>query len=294
MRKNVKVALLLGALALGGGMAGCGGEKGGQERAAGDKAYKAEKWQEAADAYGKSLALNPTNDKSWFKRGNALMKLDQHREAAEAFGKVLEIDPKNEKAYDARAMALMKAGDMPGATATILKTLEFKQDAAAKGAVYRNLANLYMAKQDIAAADEYFVKALEANPKDDQALSWRAELASQLGGARSMQAPAVPEQLERALGLYDQVIALKPDEPVPYLNKRIVMAKYMTAEKAALEEARVQLAGAAKNKTKAAELQQIITQHEVRLAELKGQFDTLTKKFAEVQKAKAAAAPAAK
>ena len=103
--------------------------------------------------------------------------------------------------------------------------------------------------------------------------------------ARDMKAPAVPESLQKALEYYDKAIEVNPNEPALYLNKRIVMAKYMDDErqkKVAAEQAATD-AGADKEKAEAATAE--AAQHQAKMDEFKKQFEELTKKLVEVQKA---------
>lgn len=253
MNKMAKVALVLGGLALG-GAAGC------------------KKEPDAAEVHRVA--------------GNKALAADQFAQAAEEFTKSLEADPTQEKIWEKKAFALMKAGNVDGAAEAILKTLEFKTEPEKKGEVYRNLASIYLNRNEMEKAEKNFGEALKLNPKDDVALGWMAEIASSLGGARSTSAPAVPEHLERALGYYDQVIALKPEDATPYLNKRIVMAKYVAHEEAMMASAQAEMAENAKDAAKVADAKARLEQHQTRIADLKVKYEALTKRFVELNKNK--------
>jgi predicted TPR repeat methyltransferase len=53
------------------------------------------KFNEAADAYGKAVTLDPKYLKGWINKGNALTKAGRAGEAVDAYNKALEIDPGN-------------------------------------------------------------------------------------------------------------------------------------------------------------------------------------------------------
>lgn len=53
----------------------------------GNSYKEAERWQDAADAYGKAIGYNETMSRAFHMRGQALMKLDQNDEAGEVLTK---------------------------------------------------------------------------------------------------------------------------------------------------------------------------------------------------------------
>jgi len=176
--------------------------------------------------------------------------------------------------------------------AAILKLLDFRTETDKKAEVYRNLASLYMQKNNWEKAEKYFNEAIAIDPKDDVSLAWIAEIYSQKGGARNMKQLAEPAMLDKAIEYYDRVIAVKPELPNTYLNKRIVMAKYMEyvrlQKEAKEQEARINY----KDKKAAAEATAAAVKHQERIDELKVQFEELTKKFSEAAKAAKAAGAA--
>jgi len=257
MKSLGRVVLVLGALALSGTTA-CKEESDAAvaHRQAGDQHITKAEWKQAADEYGLSLQANPKQEKVWEK-----------------------------KAY-----AHMQDGNMAEAETAILKTIDFKPDAAQKAEVCRNLASAYLQKNDADKAEKYFNEALKYDPKDDVAMSWLGEIYSGRGGARDMKAEAIPAHLDKAIEYYDKVSAIKPELPTPYLNKRIVVAKYMDKERK-LKEAAEQEAKTNKDKEKVEAAKKEAEQHQARIEELQKKFDEYTKKFSEAQK-NAAQAPA--
>lgn len=216
--------------------------------------------------------------------GDRHLGKSEWKEAAEEYGQSLQADPKQEKIWEKKAYSHREAGDMDQAAAAILKTVDFKPDAAKKAEVYRNLGGMYMPTGGYDKAEKYFNEALKIDPNDDASLSWLAELYSQRGGARDMKAKAVPADLDKALEYYEKVIALKPELPNSYLNERIVMAKYMEYERQQKEAAEQEAQENSKDKDKVEAAKAAAEKHQGRMDEFKKRFDELTKKFSEAQK----------
>jgi len=215
--------------------------------------------------------------------GNKFLNASEWEKAAAEYGQSLEADPKQEKLWEKKAYAHLQLKQMEQADAAILRTLEFKTEPAKKAEVYRNLAAMYLqTSQD--KAEQYFNKAIETDPQDDQSLAWLAEIYSQRGGARNAKGAAVPAMLDKALGYYDKVIAVKPELPNTYLNKRIVLAKYMEYEKLQKQASEQDAAQQAKDKAKADEAKAAAEQHQTKMDAYKQQMDEATKKFSSLQK----------
>ncbi|MDI1475696.1 tetratricopeptide repeat protein [Polyangium sp. y55x31] len=221
------------------------------------------------------------------KKGDEFLAASDFAKAAEEYGKSLEADPKQEKVWEKKAYSYKEAGDMAKAEEAILKTLEFKPDAAKKAEVYANLAGVYMEKNDTANAEKNYAEALKLNPNDDKSLAWLAEFAARRGGARDMKAPIVPDELKKAIESYDKVIALKPDDAAAYTNKRIAVGRLMEHERLQKEAAtkEVEEAVAAKDKAKEDDAKARADKHQAQMDEYKKQLDELGKKIGEVMKA---------
>jgi tetratricopeptide (TPR) repeat protein len=226
-------------------------------------------------------------------KGTKAFNRKDYKTAVEEYEKSLQADPKQEKIWETKAIAHMQLGETEEAVQSSLKLLDFKTTPAEKVEVYRNVAGIYMKGGPLEKAEEYFNKALELDPKDEASLGWLAEIYSQRGGARSMSAPVVTEHLDKSLAYYDQVIALNPNSANTYLNKRIVMAKYMEHERKQAMDAESEAVENAKKPDIVKEAKARAAEHTARVEQFKAQFDELTKKFSEATKANAAAAAAA-
>jgi len=224
-------------------------------RALGNEYARKADWSSAATEYGLSLQANPRDRKVWELKANAHLRLGQLREAAES----------------------------------LTKPAEYTTDPAAKAECYRLIAGMYVEQREFEAAEKAFAEALKFDPRDENSLSWLGEIASARGGARSMSDPPDPVWLMKAVGYYEKVIALNPENLFAYVNKRIALTKYMVIEEEerALAEKLIQLER--KDPSKVAAAQTRLTESTARLEGFNKEIEELSKKIKELvaaQKAK--------
>lgn len=196
MKTYVKALGLVGALVLAAGQPACKEEPPSPAKmhlTAGDKHRVASEWKEAAEEYGKSL----------------------------------EADPKQEKVWETKAYSHQQAGDTEGAVATLMKWAELKTDPAEKAKLIRFGANLWREKANMEKAEAAYLEAIKVLPTDEESYSWLAEMHAQKGGARDVKLEAVPAELDKAYGYYEKASAIKPDNPTPYVNMRVILTKYL-------------------------------------------------------------------
>jgi tetratricopeptide (TPR) repeat protein len=217
-------------------------------------------------------------------KGNELFKKEQWAKAAEEYRLSLQADPKQEKLWDRVALAHVNAGQRDQAAQALLETLEFKSDPQQKAEVYRNIAGMLLQGPKPFEAEQYFIEAVKLDPKDDSSLLWLAEMESQRGGARNMQAAPVREHLDKAIAYYDQVINAKPEALVAYVNKRIALLKMLNEEKKQKQTAESVLAAYRKDAQKKQEALTRATEHQARIDELQAKVDELSAKITDLQK----------
>jgi tetratricopeptide (TPR) repeat protein len=214
----------------------------------------------------------PTPAEQHLNKANELYRSQDYKGAAAEFEQSLTLDPKQDiKIWEKGAFSYMKAGDNDKAAGLLLKSVGATNDAAKKAETYRNVAGMYLQAGVHDKADQYFGEALKLEPKDDQSLQWRAEIASILGGARKNDGPVNTDQLDLAIKRYDELIALTPAATAPYINKRIAISRYLaylTQQKALFD----------KDPAQQQKLQ-------ARFDDLKANLDATTKKLGEVNKA---------
>lgn len=221
--------------------------------------------------------------------GDAHLTKNEFSQAAEEYAKALELNPDNEKLWEKKAYAHQQAGEMDKVEATLIKLAELKKEPEKKAEVFRNLASLFLQKNDYVNAEKFFREAAKTDPKDDVSIAWIAQMHAQRGGARDMRMKVVPEELNQAIALYEKFIALKPDDVTGYVNKRIAIGRLMQFEKEAKEAAEKE-AKDSKDKEKAAAATAEAEKHKTQMDEYQKQMDALSEKIKEV-KAKNPAPP---
>jgi tetratricopeptide (TPR) repeat protein len=219
-------------------------------------------------------------------KGSELLKKNEFAAAAVEYEKSLELKPDQDvKVWDRAAFANMKAGKLDHAAEILEKSLERRPEQSAKLETLRNIAGMYKEQGDLDGAEKYFQKAVALDAKDEQSLAWLAEISSQRGGARSQAATAQPEHLKIALDRYDALIAVNPNKADAYVNKRIVLMKYIEA----LNKQKLSILADAENqksdKEAYASMQEQATDTQTRIDELKALLETTSKKLGEVNKA---------
>ena len=160
--------------------------------------------------------------------GDDLLQRSSFAQAAAEYAASLAVDPKQPGVWEKLAFCRVKTGEADLAAQSLEKLADLKPTDAQKAEVFRNAAGIYLQGPDRAKAERYLLAAVKLDPKDEASLTWLGELASEKGGARLDMATAVPAELDKALGYYAQLIALRPDQKAAYANRRIVLVKYVT------------------------------------------------------------------
>lgn len=220
-------------------------------------------------------------------KGNQLLQKNEFAAAGAEYQKSLDLKPDQPvKVWDQAAFAYMKANEFDKAAAVLEKSVDRRADQAAKLDTLRNIGGMYLqTAHDTEKAETYFKKALAIDPKDDQSLSWLAEISSMRGGARGTETEVNTDQLKIAIERYDAVIAAAPNKPDAFINKRIVLLKYidfLTKQKLSI------LADAENNKKDKeayASAQEQATDTQTRIDELKAVLADTSKKLGEVNTA---------
>ncbi len=230
---------------------------------------------------------DPTPSELAHAKGDELYAKADYAGAAKAFDESLVADPKQPvKDYEKAAFSHMKAGNFDRSAELLLATLAQKTDDAGKIETYKNVAGMYMqsaGRPD--KAEAYFQKAFELDPKDDQTLAWLGQISKDLGGASATTTEADPKHLDKALERYDALIALTPAVPAPYVNKRIVLIKYIEHLGRLKAEAEKSAEENKADKDVAGDFLETAKKHQARAEELKLVLDDVSKKLGEVMKA---------
>jgi len=221
--------------------------------------------------------------------GNEAARKGDWATAATEYGLSAQANPKDRKIWELKANAHMKLGQLQEAAESLKKPAEFTSDPAAKAEIYRLIAAMYLDQKQFDEAEKAFSEALKYNPKDEDSLSWLGEIASARGGARSMTDRPDPILLMKAVGYYDKVIALNPENLFAYVNKRIALTKYVLVEEEEKTQAQKLVVLERKDAAKVAAAQTRVTQASARIDGYNKEIESLSKKIKELvaaQKAK--------
>ncbi len=212
------------------------------------------------------------------------MQKSDFRGAAAEYAKSVALDPKQAKVWEKLAFCRVKMGEKDAAAEDLVKLADLKTESAQKAEVLRNAAGIYLQGPDQAKAERYLLEAVRLDPNDEASLTWLGELASANGGARFDMATAVPAELDKALGFYDRLVALRPDAGAPYANRRIVCVKYLgyLGEQKSKEEARLRKGG-----KDAADAKERLARIEAKSADLRRIYEDSNAKLASLKKAAA-------
>jgi tetratricopeptide (TPR) repeat protein len=288
MKKLGKVGLVLGVLTLTGTVA-CS-EKPDPAKEARAKAtnhLNKKEFKLAVEQYELAAKADPASEKTWREKAFAHQQIGEHDKAAESLMKYVEVtkDPNvnKDELYRVIADEFRQAGMPDEAEKALMKVMETIQTTDKKAELYRIIADTFLKSGNLDQAEARFNEALKLNPKDEASLGWLAAIYAKRGGTENKDAAAVPEHLEKAISYLDQVIALNPDYPFTYINKRIVMAKYMMHEQQMMKIAQLE-STETKNKKKKEEALARAAAHQKKAEEYQAQFQELTAKFTEAQK----------
>ena len=122
--------------------------------AAGNVLVRAERWEEAEQAYGRALVLGPNEPDFLRNRASCLIQMGRYGEADDALARLVEIDP-GARTLDLIAYVAIKKGEYPRAEAAYRVGLEqFPEDKA----LLAGLAWTYLSMARWKAAEETIAK----------------------------------------------------------------------------------------------------------------------------------------
>ncbi len=225
--------------------------------------------------------------------GDELLAKSDFAGAAAEYAQSVALAPAQPKIWEKLAFAKLKAGDRDGGAEALAKLAEIETVPARKAEAYRNAAGVYLPDGDRAKAERFLLEAVRVDPSDEASLGWLGELASIAGGARVQVGPVVPAELDKAIGYYGRVIALRPESRAAHANRRIAIVKYLTALDDERGAQTARLARAGRDAAAAADAKERIAKAEAKRAELEKLLAESSAALAPAQKA-AATAPTAR
>jgi len=119
-------------------------------------------YAEAAESYKKAISIKPDSVR-YYNLGLACMKINQYENAAEAFRKSLLLDPERASCYNELGLIYLRTGREKEALSEFRKGLKIKPDDVS---LVFNTA-LALEKLDSAEAERYWLKFLKLAPAND-------------------------------------------------------------------------------------------------------------------------------
>jgi tetratricopeptide (TPR) repeat protein len=161
---------------------------------------RAGRYAEAINSFDKALAINPNENYTWSKRGDALNNLGRHAEAIASYDTALAINPDYTQARKNREIAYKELMQAQQTSTTPTQIQQPSVDYFSEG---MDLAKLGRYIEAIS----FFDKALTINPNDSIKWNIRGLTFGCLG------------QYSEALASYDKALALKPDYSDAWTNR---------------------------------------------------------------------------
>lgn len=176
-----------------------------------------QQYAQALVSYEKALEMQPTNEKVWTNRGNALMELGRYEDAIASYDKALAINQDSAIAWNNRGAALENLKRYEDAIASFDRTVTIKPDSyqgwSNRGNALRNLERY---EDAITSYD----RAVAIKPDDHEAWNNRGNALLSLG------------RYEDAITSYDRSVAIKPDKHEAWYNWGIALDKLGRYEEA--------------------------------------------------------------
>lgn len=169
-----------------------------------DALMKDRRFPEAGELAALVTSEHPANPEGWRRLGHVQETAGDFPGMLKSFAKVRELSEDDKMASLKIAQALILQSE-PAAALSELDALSAR--AGADSYLLQQIGQLYTHLSAFQAAYDAFARAAKAAPKDAQALYNLATAATALG------------QMAEAVGLYDRVIALKPNDYDAYYNR---------------------------------------------------------------------------
>lgn len=178
--------------------------------------------------FDSAIALSEASAQLHYLRGSCYPSEEAARALVD-FDTALRLDPAFYMAYFGRAAALVELDRLDGALATANAGIELVPDLP-EGYVHR--AAVHVARKDVTLAKADLAKALTLDEAFVPALNFLADLTYRDG------------QIETALGYYDRILAVQPDN-AGTLNNRCYLAAELGRLDAAMKDCEASIAAGA-------------------------------------------------
>jgi len=176
----------------------------------GNDAYNDEEYDKAIEYYNQAIALDPTYDKAWYNKGDALRAVGDFEGAIECYDKALDLNPNQPGAWANKGVALGGLKRYDEAIKCCDKALRINPEYTAAW------FNKGVALGCVDAYDEAiqcYNKALELNPEYTPAWFNKGVMLDAKGDH------------EGAIKCYDMVLQIDPENTSALVNKGVSLEK---------------------------------------------------------------------
>jgi len=179
-------------------------------------ALKEGRFNDAARHCVRLTEIEPAGFTHWYNLGVCHQHLGRAQDAALAFDSALRIDQSDAEAWEGLATSLLESGDRAGGKSAWRLALE-RRPSNAEG--WLRLGLLYAADDELDEVERMLAAARSAGPIPEQVRPLEAALLAVLGAARHSSG-----DLDQAAQLYQEALALTPNDPDVHFNLGSVLA----------------------------------------------------------------------
>ncbi|GIV30844.1 MAG: hypothetical protein KatS3mg029_0195 [Saprospiraceae bacterium] len=155
-------------------------EKGGGAVFEGERFFKQQNWDAAAEAFERETREHPDNELAWMKLSMAWLNAGKFAEARHAADQMLRVAPANTSGLLYRGMAALNLGDLNAAENDFYQCVKIESDFAT---AWYYLAIIKQRRNDLQGALQDLQKCIEASPQFRPAYELAASIYDQLGNA---------------------------------------------------------------------------------------------------------------
>ena len=169
------------------------------------------KAREAIDSFDRALQLQPDNPQALYNRGIALHNLGQFEAAVESYRRAVMLDPAFPAAWNNLGTSLQRLGKLSEALECLQRAVALTPDSPA---AHNNLGSVLQSLNRFTEACDHFQRAIALNPDS-------AEAHNNLGNALRKMGRA-----EEAMGSYRTALRLRGDSPDIYSNLGNILKEF--------------------------------------------------------------------
>ena len=169
------------------------------------------KAREAIEAFDRALQLQPDNQQALYNRAIALHNLGQFEAAVESYRRAVTLDPAFSAAWNNLGTSLQRLGKLSEALECLLRAVALTPDSPA---AHNNLGTALQSVNRFEEAYECFRRAVELNPDSAEAHNNLGNALRKLGQSRE------------AFNCYRKALRLRTDSPDIYSNLGNILKEF--------------------------------------------------------------------